>query len=108
VSRLVSDIGLHLGLRLPDGSRWTFERACEVITERGHADPDSVLTDVVRSCAHPVRHATGKLGERAWLAAREEAAGQPGFDLKRWHTAALRLGPVGLAALPGALRRLTG
>ena len=29
---------------------------------------------------------------------------RPGFDLKRWHTAALSLGPIGLADLTAALR----
>jgi hypothetical protein len=30
---------------------------------------------------------------------------QPGFDLKRWHTAALSLAPIGLDALTGELAR---
>jgi hypothetical protein len=47
-----------------------------------------------------------KLGERAWLAARDEARRRPGFDLKAWHTAALDLGPIGLAGLDDALRRI--
>ena len=29
----------------------------------------------------------------------------PGFDLKRWHTAALSLGPMGLDGLTEALAR---
>jgi Bacterial protein of unknown function (DUF885) len=49
-----------------------------------------------------------KLGERGWLAAREEAMRQPGFDLRRWRTAALSLGPVGLADLAAALRAQDG
>jgi len=28
---------------------------------------------------------------------------RPGFDLKRWHTVALSLGPIGLAGLADAL-----
>jgi hypothetical protein len=47
-----------------------------------------------------------KLGERGWLAAREQAMRRPGsggFDLKRWHTAALGLGPMGLDGLTEAL-----
>jgi hypothetical protein len=30
----------------------------------------------------------------------------PGFDLKRWHTAALSLGPMGLDGLAEALARV--
>ena len=44
-----------------------------------------------------------ELGERGWLAAREQAMRHPGFDLKRWHTAALSLGPIGLSGLTEAL-----
>jgi hypothetical protein len=46
------------------------------------------------------------LGERAWLAARDEARRRPGFDLKRWHTAALDLGPIGLDGLAESPRRI--
>jgi uncharacterized protein (DUF885 family) len=102
--RVVLDIGLHLDLPLPDGSRWSFEKACEVFRERGHADSYLVHPEVVRYCAWPAQATTFKLGERGWLAARAEAMRRPGFDLKRWHTAALALGPVGLDGLAEALR----
>src|SRR5580693_2866557 len=46
--------------------------------------------------------------ELGWLAAREEAMHQAGFDLKGWHTAALSLGPIGLADLTATLRTLQG
>ena len=59
---------------------------------------------VVRYLGWPAQAITYKLGERAWLAARDEARGRPGFDLKRWHTAALDLGPIGLGGLAEALR----
>ena len=48
-----------------------------------------------------------KLGERGGLAAREQAMRGPGFDLKRWHTAALALGPIGLDALTEELARVS-
>jgi uncharacterized protein (DUF885 family) len=32
--------------------------------------------------------------------------GPGGFDLKRWHTAALSLGPIGLAGLTETLARI--
>lgn len=54
----------------------------------------------------PAQAISYKVDERAWLAARAQAQAQrrPGFDLKRWHTAALDLGPVGLDHLTAALR----
>jgi uncharacterized protein (DUF885 family) len=107
-ARVVIDIGVHLDLPLPDGSRWTFEKACEVLRDRGRAEPYRVHSEVVRYFGLPAQAISYKLGERAWLAAREEASKRPGFDLKRWHTAALALGPIGLGRLAGELRRIGG
>jgi uncharacterized protein (DUF885 family) len=104
-ARVVIDIGVHLDLPLPDGSRWTFGRACEVLRERGRAEPYRVRPEVVRYFGWPGQAITYKLGERGWLAAREQAMRRPGFDLKRWHTAALSLGPIGLDALTEELAR---
>jgi uncharacterized protein (DUF885 family) len=105
-ARVVIDIGVHLDLPLPDGSRWTFEKACQVLRERGRAEPSRVHAEVVRYFGWPAQAIAYKLGERAWLAARAEAARRPGFDLKRWHTAALSLGPVGLDSLAVELRAI--
>jgi uncharacterized protein (DUF885 family) len=108
-ARVVIDIGVHLGLPLPDGSRWTFATACEVLRERGRAEPHRVHAEVVRYFGWPGQAIAYKLGERGWLAAREQAMRRPGpggFDLKRWHTAALSLGPIGLAGLTETLARI--
>ena len=105
-ARVVIDIGVHLDLPLPDGSRWTFERACEVLRERGRAEPHRVHPEVVRYLGWPGQAISYKLGERGWLAAREQAMRHPGFDLKRWHTAALSLGPIGLDGLAEVLARI--
>jgi uncharacterized protein (DUF885 family) len=102
-ARVVIDIGVHLDLPLPDGSRWTFERACEVLGQAGRGEPHRIQAEVVRYFGWPAQAISYKLGERAWLAARAEAMRRPGFDLKRWHTAALSLGPIGLAALADTL-----
>jgi len=101
--RVVIDIGVHLDLPLPDGSRWTFEKACGLLSKLGRRDPHRVHAEVVRYFGWPAQAISYKLGERAWLAAREEAMRRPGFDLRRWHTAALSLGPIGLAGLSEAL-----
>jgi uncharacterized protein (DUF885 family) len=105
-ARVVIDIGCHLDLSLPDGSRWNFDKACEVLRERGRCEPHRVHAEVVRYYGWPGQAISYKIGERAWLAARDEARQRPGFDLKRWHTAALDLGPIGLDGLAGALRRI--
>lgn len=102
-ARVVLDIGVHLDLPMPDGTRWTFENACDFLRNRGRAEPHRVHPEVVRYFGWPAQAISYKLGERAWLAARAEAQQRPGFDLKRWHTAALDLGPVGLDRLRTAL-----
>lgn len=113
-ARVVIDIGLHLDLPLPaaegqHGRSWTYHVACEVLRERGGMAAHRVHPEVVRYCGWPGQAPSYKLGERAFLAAREEARqrsvarGEP-FDLKRWHAAALALGPVGLEGLADALR----
>jgi uncharacterized protein (DUF885 family) len=102
-ARVVIDIGVHLDLPLPDGSRWTFDKACAVLRDRGRAEAYRVVPEVTRYFGWPGQAPSYKLGERAWLAARAEAEQRPGFDLKRWHTAALSLGPLGLDALTAEL-----
>jgi uncharacterized protein (DUF885 family) len=102
-ARVVIDIGVHLDLPLPDGSRWSFERACEVLSTAGRGEPHRIQAEVVRYFGWPGQAISYKLGERGWLAARAEAMRRPGFDLKRWHTAALSLGPIGLAGLADVL-----
>ena len=106
-ARVVIDIGVHLGLPLPDGSPWTFDKACEVLRDRGRAEPYRVHAEIVRYFGWPGQAISYKLGERAWLAARDEARRRPGFDLRAWHTAALSLGPIGLAGLTEALNRIS-
>jgi uncharacterized protein (DUF885 family) len=102
-ARVVIDIGVHLDLPLPDGSRWTFEQACEVLGKSGRGEPHRIQAEVVRYFGWPAQAISYKLGERGWLAARAEAMRRPDFNLKRWHTAALSLGPIGLAGLADAL-----
>jgi uncharacterized protein (DUF885 family) len=111
-ARVVIDIGLHLGLPLPPaeatrhGPKWTFAVATEVLRDRGRIAAHRLHPEVVRYCGWPAQATAYKLGERAWLAAREEARARlgAGFDLKRWHTGALALGPVELDGLAAALR----
>ena len=105
-ARVVIDIGVHLDLPRPDGSRWTFENACELLGGVVSGEPRRVHAEITRYFGWPAQAISYKLGERGWLAARQQAMQRPGFDLKRWHTAALGLGPIGLDGLADALAGL--
>jgi uncharacterized protein (DUF885 family) len=63
---------------------------------------------VTRYFGWPAQAISYKLGERGWLAARQQARRRPDFDLKRWHAAALNLGPIGLRDLATELAQLSG
>jgi uncharacterized protein (DUF885 family) len=113
-ARVVVDIGLHLGLRIPDdqsfhpGERWTPALAVEFI-ERETGDPNElVVSEVVRYLGLPGQALCYKLGERAWLDGRDASRRQHGsaFDLKAFHAAALDLGILGLDQLREELARL--
>ncbi|THV42332.1 DUF885 domain-containing protein [Glycomyces buryatensis] len=111
-ARVVIDIGWHLDLPLPPaeakrhGEKWNFDVALEVLTQRGRIASHRAHPEIVRYAGWPGQAICYKLGERAWIAARDEAKAAAGadFDLKAWHTRALNLGPIGLDNLAGVLR----
>jgi len=114
--RVVVDIGLHLGLGIPadadpallagvDGAApgvvWDRELAREFLRVRGLQTEGFASSEVDRYLGIPGQAICYKVGEREWLAAREDARTAAGedFDLKAWHMKALALGSVGLGVL---------
>lgn len=105
--RVVVDIGMHLGLKIPTdsdfhpGEVWNGDLALEFMKDRVHFPADFVASEVDRYLGWPGQAISYKVGERVWLEAREAAKSRLGaeFDLKQWHNAALRLGPMGLAQM---------
>ena len=102
--RVIIDIGMHLELEVPDGQgfhpgeTWTPELGLELLRQRSLFPPDFLASEVSRYLGIPGQAISYKVGEREWLAAREESKRRLGsaFDLKQWHTRALELGPMGL------------
>jgi uncharacterized protein (DUF885 family) len=114
--RVVVDIGLHLGLAIPDacdfppGETWDRHLAIAFAVARTGEPVDVVSSEIDRYLGWPGQAISYKVGEREWLAARDdarraaEATGRT-FDLKAFHTAALDLGPLGLDQLRDEVAR---
>ncbi len=112
--RVVIDIGMHLELEIPSdqsfqpGERWTPELGREFLLAHGGSDVAALESEVIRYLGMPGQAIGYKLGERAWLAGRDEARRRrgDGFDLKAWHMDALSLGSLGLDDLYDELAAL--
>ncbi|HEV3213850.1 MAG TPA: DUF885 domain-containing protein [Acidimicrobiales bacterium] len=121
-ARIVVDLGLHLGYPAPKdvgeigtlGDRaskpWTPPMAVALLEERAIQDHEFAVSEVDRYLAIPAQATSYKIGERAWLAAREEARRRLDgrFDLKDFHAFALRLGPMGLDPFRDEVARWDG
>lgn len=106
-ARVIVDIGMHLGLEIPKGigfhagRRWTPELGLEFMLTRTISDTANVRDEIDRYLGWPGQAPSYKLGERLWLAARQDARDRHGadFDLKWFHRRALEMGPMGLDTL---------
>lgn len=105
--RVIVDIGMHLGLRIPStenefaGEVWTPEIGLAFAIKRSRFPSEMMSFEIDRYLGLPGQAISYKIGERVWLDAREESKKQHGgeFDLKAWHAFALDLGPLGLDLL---------
>lgn len=106
-TRVIVDIGMHLELEIPQGSQfhpgehWTPELGLEFLEQRSHFPVDFLASEVVRYLGLPGQAISYKVGEQAWLAAREAASRSLGkdFSLKAFHERAFELGPMGLSLM---------
>jgi uncharacterized protein (DUF885 family) len=113
--RVIIDIGLHLQLAVPDteslhpGDTWNHVLALEFAIQRSLRPAELMRSELVRYLGWPAQAISYKVGERSWLAARETAKRNSGadFDLKRFHTQAINLGPMGLAQLEAEAAHLS-
>ncbi|MFZ4515245.1 MAG: DUF885 domain-containing protein [Acidimicrobiia bacterium] len=113
-ARVVVDIGLHCGMTVPAHStiganeRWNADLALAFMLEHGRESEAFMRSEVDRYLGLPGQAISYKVGERVWLDARAEVQQRMGarFDLKRFHSAALDLGPMGLSQLRVELLRL--
>lgn len=97
-ARIVVDIGMHCGYKDFDGEIWNAESAFKLLHERALLDEISARSEVDRYLGWPGQAISYKVGERFWMDCRESAKQRLGdrFELKKFHSFALNLGPMGL------------
>ncbi|MFJ6795495.1 DUF885 domain-containing protein [Streptomyces sp. NPDC091268] len=113
-ARVIVDIGMHLGLKIPadspfhPGETWTVDLAQEFFGLHSGRPADFIESELTRYLSMPGQAIGYKLGERAWLLGRDNARAAHGdsFDLKAWHMAALSQGSLGLDDLVDELSKL--
>jgi uncharacterized protein (DUF885 family) len=113
-ARVIVDIGMHLEFDIPagtgfhEGETWTPELGLEFLLTRTVAEPAMSRAEIDRYLGWPGQAPSYKLGERLWLAARDDARARHGdaFDLKAFHKQALEMGGMGLDTLREQLSRL--
>jgi len=113
-ARVIVDIGMHLELEIPpgtgfhEGERWTGELGLEFLLTRTISDPAHCRDEIDRYLGWPGQAPSYKIGERVWLAGRDNARRRHGdqFDLKAFHMAGLNMGGMGLDPLAERLATL--
>ncbi len=109
-ARVVLDIGVHCGFPAPaelGGGPWTYDKAWTFLTQHSTIEEKQLRFELNRYLGWPGQAPAYKVGERIWLALRDEAraAQAERFDLKAFHRTALDVGGVGLDTLRHALSR---
>jgi uncharacterized protein (DUF885 family) len=116
-ARVVVDIGVHLELDVPDqlvtqdglaAGAWTPDSAYTFLRRHTRLPEENLRFELDRYLGWPGQAPSYKIGERIWLAARDEVRRRKAdaFDLREFHRAALDLGALGLDPLRDALARL--
>jgi len=97
-ARIVVDIGMHLGYSDFDGNVWNAESSRKLLNEQALLDEAHSRSETDRYLGWPGQAISYKVGERVWMAAREDAKTRLGsaFNMKKFHTYALKIGPMGL------------
>jgi uncharacterized protein (DUF885 family) len=101
-TRVVLDIGAHLGKRIPEdaplhpGKTWDYDIAVDYMVKVGLQAPDVAESEVLRYLGLPGQAISYKVGERQILDLRRRAMEQDGFDPKEFHRKLLEAGAIRL------------
>jgi len=92
---------MHLGYKDFDGNVWNADSAYNLLVERALMAPDFAKSEIERYLGWPGQAISYKVGERVWMEIREDAKKRLGsnFDIKKFHSYALAIGPMGLDPL---------
>ena len=109
--RVVLDIGLHLGLPMPqgvpgsDGGTWDERTAWEFMTENWGIEEAERRFELHRYLGWPGQAPSYKIGQRTWEQIRDRAtaADSSPSAVRDFHRRALELGSLPLSVLEGAL-----
>jgi uncharacterized protein (DUF885 family) len=112
-ARVVFDIGVHLGLEVPERWRtgsepetWDAAKGWDFLKANMFESEGRIRFEFMRYLGWPGQAPSYKIGQRLWEQLRDEARSAEGdaFDEKAFHTRALRLGGMGLDPLRRALQ----
>lgn len=109
-ARIVVDIGMHLGYSDFNGEVWNADSARKLLNEQALLDEEHSRSETDRYLGWPGQAISYKVGERVWMKAREDARARLGatFSLKKFHTYALKIGPMGLDPFAAELANWDG
>jgi uncharacterized protein (DUF885 family) len=109
-ARVVVDIGIHLGYKDENGNVWNADTVKDVLFEKALQSDAIAASERDRYLGLPGQAISYKVGERVWMQAREDAKARLGdkFTLKKFHTFALRIGPMGLDPFAEELKNWDG
>ena len=109
-ARIVVDIGMHLGYTDFDGNVWNAESSRKLLNEQALLDEAHSRSETDRYLGWPGQAISYKVGERVWMKSREDAKVRLGatFNMKRFHTFALKIGPMGLDTFAEEMKNWDG
>ena len=109
-ARVVVDIGVHLGYKDENGNAWNADTVKDVLFEKALQSDAIAASERDRYLGLPGQAISYKVGERVWMQSREDAKARLGdkFSLKKFHSFALRIGPMGLDPFSEELKNWNG
>ncbi|MCZ9309845.1 DUF885 domain-containing protein [Corynebacterium uberis] len=98
-ARVVLDIGVHLGKKVPEGTGvWDGAYAKSFLRDNSALDEANLAFELDRYLGWPGQAPSYALGQRAWEDTRDAALEQ-GLSLREFHSQALALGSVPMSVL---------